>query len=68
MNRREKLNLDYKILHTSGLKVIKNNMTEKLVREDLDSVTDLDEFMEDHNPQDLETKDEAENIIAKFKI
>ena len=67
MNPREKLNLDYKILHTSGLKVIKNNMTEQLVQEDLDSVTDLDEFMEDHNPQDLETKDEAENIIAKFE-
>ena len=67
MNRREKLNFDYKILHTSGLKVIKNNMTEQLVQEDLDSVTDLDEFMEDHNPQDLETKDEAESIIAEFK-
>ena len=67
MNPREKLNLDYKILHTSGLKVIKNNMTETLVQEDLDSVSDLDEFMEDHNPQDLETKDEAENIIAKFE-
>ena len=43
-------------------------MTEQLVQEDLDSVTDLDEFMEDHNPQDLETKDEAENIIAEFKM
>ena len=66
MNRRVKLDLDYKILHTSGLKVVKN-MTEKLVQEDLDSVTDLDEFMEDHSPQDLETKEEAENVIAEFK-
>ena len=67
MNRREKLNLEYKILHTSGLKVIKNNMTEKLVQDDLDSVSDLDEFMEDHNPQELETINEAVNIIAEFK-
>ena len=66
MHRKAKLDLDYRILHTSGEKVIKI-MTEKLVQEDLDSVSDLDEFMEDHNPQDLETKDEAENIIAKFE-
>ena len=67
MNWREKLNLDYKILHTSGEKVIKTNMTEKLIQEDLDSVSDLEEFMEDHNLQDLETKNEAENIITEFK-
>ena len=42
-------------------------MTEKLVQEDLDSVSDLDEFMEDHNPQELETINEAVNVIAEFK-
>ena len=42
-------------------------MTEKLIQEDLDSVSDLEDFMEDHNPQDLETTNEAENIITKFE-
>ena len=50
MHRKAKLNIDYKILHTSGSKVIKIDMTEKLIQEDLDSVFDIEEYIEDHNP------------------
>ncbi len=42
-------------------------MAEKLIQEDQDSVSNLDEFMEDHNPQELETTNEAENVIAEYK-
>ena len=43
MQRKAKLDIDYKILHTSGKKVIKSNMTDKLIQEDLDVILDLDE-------------------------
>ena len=42
MHRKAKLDIDYKILHTSGNKVIKNNMAEKLIQEDLELVIDID--------------------------
>ena len=41
-------------------------MTDKLVQDDLDCVSDIEEFIEDFNPQNLETSDEAE-VIAKFE-
>ena len=66
MHRKAKLNIDYKILHTSGKKVIKNNMTDKLIQEDLDVILDLDEYIEDHNPHLLEHPSEVENVIGKF--
>ena len=55
MHRKAKLNIDYKILHTSGIKVIKNNMTDKQIREELDLVVDIEEYIEDHNPHNLES-------------
>ena len=55
MHRKAKLNIDYKILHTSEIKVIKNNMTDKLIQEELDLVLDIEEHIEDHNPHELET-------------
>ena len=42
MHRKAKLNIDYKILHTSGAKVIKTNMTDKLIQEELDLVLEID--------------------------
>ena len=67
MHRKAKLNIDYKILHTSEIKVIKNNMTDKLIQEELDLVLDIEEHIKDHNPHDLETPLEADNAIAEFK-
>ena len=67
MSRKAKLNLDYKLLHTSGVEVIKNNMTDELIQEELDSVLDTEEYIEDHNPQNLDTLYEAEYAIAEFK-
>ena len=66
MHRKAKLNIDYKILHTSGIKVIKNNMIDKLIQEELDLVLDIEEHIEDHNPHELETPLEADNAIAEF--
>ena len=54
-------------MHTSGVEVIKNNMTDKLIQEELDSVLDTEEYIEDHNPQGLDTLYEAEYAIAEFK-
>ena len=67
MHRKAKLNIDYKVLHTSGIKVIKNNMTDKLIQEELDLVLDIEEHIEDHNPHELETPLEADNAIAEYK-
>ena len=67
MHRKAKLNIDYKILHTSGAKVIKNNMTDKLIQEDLDVVLDIEEYIEDHNPHHLEYPLEVDNVITEFK-
>ena len=67
MHRKAKLNIDYKILHTSGKIVIKNNMTNKLIQDDLDVILDIDEYIEDHNPHHLEHLLEVENVISEFK-
>ena len=66
MHREAKINNDFKILHTSGVKVIKNNMTDKLIQEDLDVVLNIEEFIEDHDPHKMESPLEAGNVIAKF--
>ena len=42
-------------------------MTAKLILEDLDSVLDTEEYIEDHNPQGLDTLYEAEYAISEFK-
>ena len=62
-----KFNIDYKV-HTSGVKVIKNNMTDKLILEELDLVLEIEEYIEDHNPHNLKSPLEADNVIAEFKI
>ena len=41
-------------------------MTDKLIQEELDLVLEIEEYIEDHNPHNLESPLEADNVIAKF--
>ena len=42
-------------------------MTDKLIQDDLDVILDIDEYIEDHNPHQLEHLSEVENVISEFK-
>ena len=42
-------------------------MTNRLVQEDLDVVFDIEEYIEYHDPHNLESPLEADNVIAEFK-
>ena len=67
MRRNVKLDWDYKILHTSGEKVIKPaKMTERFIQMELDCIDDLDAFIEDNNVQDLDEIDEAAVSLNKL--
>ncbi|MEO1918003.1 MAG: hypothetical protein ABGX53_06520, partial [Candidatus Thioglobus sp.] len=60
--------MDYKLLHTSGERVIKPvKMTERLIQNDLDCVDELDAFIEDNNIQDLDEIVEATETLNKFE-
>jgi len=74
MCRRVKENWDYKLLHTSGIKVVKN-MSEQLKQNELDAVSDITDYIEDHNEQDFErsleviqTIKEFEDLVARYKM
>ena len=68
MRRTVKLDWDYKILHTSGEKVVKSvEMTERFIQIELDCIDDLDAFIEDNNVQDLDEIDEAVVSLNKFE-
>ena len=68
MRRTVKLDLDYKILHTSGEKVVKPvKMTERFIQNELDCIDDLDAFIEDNNVQDLDEIDEAAVSLNEFE-
>ena len=43
-------------------------MTDKLIQGELDLVLEIEEYIEDHNPHNLESPLEADNVIAKFTI
>ena len=60
MRRTVKLDWDYRILHTSGEKVVKPvKMTDRFIQNELDCIDDLDAFIEDNSVQDLDESEEA---------
>ena len=69
MQRKVKKDLDYKILHTSGSKVIKPaKMTDirKVKQLELDCIDDLDEFMEDNSVHDIEDCEQIDRVLGLF--
>ena len=68
--RRVKKNWDYKILDSSGAKVIKPvKMAEaKLKQLELDNVSELEEYIEDNDPLEFEDCDQLRNFLELFEV
>ena len=71
MQRDVEQNWDYRALHTSGQKVVKpDDMSDidRLKQHYLDSIDEVDEFIEDHKVQEFDHIDEANLCLQEVNI